>query len=374
MTDKSDTPHFTQTQRIAFQRGFTILLALMISIVFLWMIRDFLGVLFLAGVLALILMPVQHWIQSHLGGRKKIAATLVLIAATLLFLIPLLTLIGLVVRQAAEVAQFLIPWVQEQITSFRENGFDGLPDWLPFRDAMAPYQQNLADQLANLAPGAGGFAWSSLTRATGGTMGFLLNTVILLFAMFMFLTRGDKMASQTVDLLPMPKEDRDLLVERSLSTIRATVKGTFVIAVIQGTLVGIGFAVAGLPGAVFWGVVTAVLSIIPLVGPPLVWGPAAIWLLVNGDYMTGGLLALYGAGFVGVLDNILRPILVGRDAKMSDLMVLLSTVGGLTLFGAIGIIIGPVIAALFTSVWFIYAKSYAPILQGKAKDLKDQEA
>lgn len=372
MTEESDTQHFTPAQRLAFQRGFTILLALVISFVFLWMIRGFLGVLFLGGVLALMLMPLQRWIRKRLGGRSKIAASLVLVLAVLVFLIPLLGIIGVVIRQAADVSQIISPWIQEQYALFRDNGLEGLPDWLPYRDAIAPYQEALMQQLTNMASGAGSFAVSSLSRATGGTLGLFLDTIILLFALFLFLTSGEKMAGRMIDLLPMPKDDRDLLAERSLSTIRATVKGTFVIAVVQGTLTGIGFAVVGLPGAVFWGMVAAVLSIIPLVGPPLVWGPAALWLVLNGQYWEGGLLALYGAAFVGVVDNILRPILVGRDAKMSDLMVLLSTVGGLTMFGAIGIIIGPVIAALFTSIWFIYAKSYAPMLQGEASKRKDK--
>ena len=163
-------------------------------------------------------------------------------------------------------------------------------------------------------------------------------------------------------MLPMPRADRDLLVERTLSTIRATVKGTFVIALIQGTLTGVALWLAGVPGAAFWATVTAVLSIVPGVGPPLVWAPAAIWLMATGRYLEGGLLFAWGALVVGVIDNLLRPMLVGKDSKLSDLMVLISTLGGLTLFGPIGIILGPVVAALFASVWYLYGQTYAPML------------
>ena len=201
-----------------------------------------------------------------------------------------------------------------------------------------------------------------MTRATSGTLGAFLNLVVMLFALFFFLTRGQALSKNGLELLPMPTEDRALLAERALSTIRATVKGTFVIAVIQGVLTGAALAVAGVPGAVFWGTVTAVLSVIPGIGPPLVWGPAGIWLIANGNYVAGAALIAWGALVVGVIDNLLRPRLVGQDAKLPDLLILISTLGGLALFGAIGLIIGPVIAALFASVWYLYAQSYAPLL------------
>jgi predicted PurR-regulated permease PerM len=145
------------------------------------------------------------------------------------------------------------------------------------------------------------------------------------------------------------------------------VKGTFVIALIQGVLTGAALAIAGVPGSAFWGTLAGLLAIIPGVGPPLVWAPAGIWLIAEGQTVAGVAVLVWGAAVVGVLDNILRPVLVGKDAKMSDLMVLLSTLGGLMLFGAIGIVIGPVIAALFTSVWYIYAQSYAPLLAEPGK-------
>lgn len=120
-----------------------------------------------------------------------------------------------------------------------------------------------------------------------------------------------------------------------------------------------------MPGAIFWGAVTALLSIIPMIGPPLVWIPAAIWLTASGQVVPGIALAVWGAIVVSTSDNLLRPALVGKDARMSDLMVLISTLGGLTLFGAVGIIIGPVIAALFTSVWFIFRETYSGLLEAE---------
>jgi predicted PurR-regulated permease PerM len=358
----TDTPESLSADRRTLQRLFILLLALGVSIVFFWMIRGFLGSLFLAAVLALFLMPVENTFSKWLGGRRNLAASLVLMLAVFLVLIPLGAVLAIVADQAVQVSSILIPWVQEQIANIRAEGMGALPEWLPFRDALGPYQEQITSQLAQLASSAGRFAVNTLRSATTGTLGLLLNMVVLLFGLFFFLTQGNRLGERGMAMLPMPEADRKMLAERALSTIRATVKGTFVIALIQGTLTGIALWLAGVPGAAFWATVTAVLSIVPGVGPPLVWAPAAIWLVATGKYVEGGLLFAWGALVVGVIDNLLRPMLVGKDSKLSDLMVLISTLGGLTLFGPIGIILGPVIAALFASVWYLYGQTYAPLL------------
>lgn len=358
----TETPENLRADREALQRLFILLLALTVSVVFLWMIKGFLISLFLAAVLALFLMPVENKISEWVGGRRNLAGTLVLILAVFLILIPLGAILALVTDQAIDVSAVLIPWVQEQISALRAEGMGALPDWLPFRDALAPYQEQVTSQLGQFASSAGGFVVGALRSATSSTLGFFLQFVVMLFGLFFFLTQGDQLGKRGLSMLPMPKEDRELLAERTLSTIRATVKGTFVIALIQGALTGVALWLAGVPGAAFWATVTAVLSIVPGVGPPLVWAPAAIWLMATGRVVEGGLLFAWGALVVGVIDNLLRPMLVGKDSKLSDLMVLISTLGGLTLFGPIGIILGPVVAALFASVWYLYAQTYAPLL------------
>ncbi|XBQ15874.1 MAG: AI-2E family transporter [Oceanicaulis sp.] len=349
-------------RRLSLQRTFIAALALLLTGVFLWMIKAFLSALFLAAVLAIFVFPMQLFFSKLFGGRDKLAASMVLIVTLFLVLLPLLAILALVAEQAVDVGQTVIPWVQEQIRAFRAEGFAGLPDWVPFRDALAPYQEQMAARLGEAVSGLGGILVGGVRRATGGALSFFLNVVILLFALFYLLTSGPRALKYALALLPMQPDDRDLLAERTLSTIRATVKGTFVIAIIQGALTGGALAVAGVPGAAFWGAIAGVLSVIPGVGPPLVWLPASIWLWVNGEQVPAVALFAWGAAVVGVVDNLLRPVLVGQDAKMSDLMVLLSTLGGLTLFGAVGIIVGPVIAALFTSAWYIYAESFKGLL------------
>ncbi|WP_300542932.1 AI-2E family transporter [Maricaulis sp.] len=364
----------TPTRKLELQRAFIAALALIVSGVFLWMIRDYLAALFLAAVLALFLAKPHDGLSRILGERRGLAAGILVAASVLAFVIPSALLLGVVAEQAIDVTQMVTPWVQEQVTLIREDGLTGLPDWLPFRDELIEYQATITAQLGNLAATLGRLLVSSLRAGTGGFLIATLNFFILVYALYFFLMTGRQLAASSVSLLPMTTEGRELLAERTLSTIRATVKGSFLIALVQGTLTGAGLFVAGVPGAIFWAAVAALLSIIPMIGPPLIWIPAAIWLAATGQPAAAAALALWGALVVGTSDNILRPILVGQDAKMSDLMVLISTLGGLTLFGAVGIIIGPVIAALFTAVWFLFRETYSGLLDEDGEDVgRDQE-
>ncbi len=152
------------------------------------------------------------------------------------------------------------------------------------------------------------------------------------------------------------------MVDRFVSVTRATLKGTLVIGVIQGGLAGLSFWLAGINGPAFWTTVMAVLSIIPGIGAALVWIPAVVFLAVTGKVAAAIGVTVWCGIVVGTVDNVLRPRLVGRDAKLSDLMILLSTLGGIVLFGAIGFIIGPIVAALFVTVWDLYGVAFAPWL------------
>jgi predicted PurR-regulated permease PerM len=162
--------------------------------------------------------------------------------------------------------------------------------------------------------------------------------------------------------LPLPPEDEERLVARFVSVARATIKGTGVVGIAQGALGGLGFWVAGIEGAALWATIMAVFSILPGVGTAIVWVPAVVYLFAVGKTLTATLLMAWCLVVVGTIDNFLRPWLVGKDTKMSDLLVLLSTLGGLTMFGAVGVVIGPIVAALFVTVWEIYGEVYRDVL------------
>ena len=180
--------------------------------------------------------------------------------------------------------------------------------------------------------------------------------------MFFFVKDGKQILHTMLCYLPLADEAKQRMLERFVSVTRATVKGTFLIGIVQGGLAGLAFAIAGIPSAAFWGTVMAVLSIVPGIGSALVWLPAVIYLFAIDRTGAGIGLLIWCGGVVSLADNLLRPWLVGRDTKMPDLMILLGTLGGLFAFGTAGILVGPIVAALFMTVWQIYGEFFEDIL------------
>lgn len=346
-----------------FQQLFLLALVLVVSAGFVLMIAGFLEALFLAALFAVFLLPVQRWLAEKLGNREGLAAVLALFAAIVIIVIPMLILLGALAAEAATLTEAVTPWVQRRLAESGENGFGALPAWLPARDALAPYEAPIMTKLGEIAGSIGGFLVAGLSRITQGTVQFFLSLFVMLYALFYFLRSGSDLADGVLACVPMSGEGKTLLVERMQSVIRATVKGTFAIGVVQGGLGGLAFFALGIDGAIFWGTIMAVLSIIPGVGAALIWIPAAVYLLATGQIWQGVALGAWCAVVVGTADNVLRPRLVGKDTQMPDLLVLLSTLGGLALFGIVGIILGPMLATVFVAVWDLYRESFAAQLR-----------
>jgi predicted PurR-regulated permease PerM len=321
------------------------------------LVNDFLMALLLAAVFSGIVYPLYRWLENTSGGRTTMASLVTLLISLAVIVVPLVLLLSLVAEQAIGVAEEVKPWVEQQVEQ-PLLGEEGLPEWLPFAEELEPYREKISAKLAELAGSLGVYLASSLGKLTEGTVSFFLNLFIMLYAMFFFLISGPELIKTVMGYAPLTQSDKEKMLQVSLSVSRATVKGTLIIGVIQGALGGLGFAVAGIGAAVFWGAVMAVLSILPGIGATLVWGPAVIYLLISGETLAGlGLLA-WCAGVVGTIDNVLRPILVGRDTEMPDLLILLSTLGGLGLFGVAGLVLGPILAALFIAVLAIYSRVF----------------
>jgi predicted PurR-regulated permease PerM len=212
------------------------------------------------------------------------------------------------------------------------------------------------------AKSAGGFVVSVLTRMTAGTATFVLNLFIMVYAMFFFFKDGRAMLESILYYVPLSRADKTRMLEQFTSITRATLKGTLLIGIIQGTLAGLGFWLAGIDGAAFWGTLMAILSILPAVGAPLVWVPAGIYLLIS-DRVVGGLVLMaWCAAVLAAVEYVVRPALIGTDVKMPDLLVLVGTLGGLYLFGPIGFIVGPIVCGLFLTAWDIYGATFSGIL------------
>ena len=268
---------------------------------------------------------------------------------------------GIVTAQALKVGQAVTPWVQEQIAQPGE--FHKLLNSLPFYDEIAPYSKIIWRKAGQLIGSISHFLISSLGNMGMGAVNILFMAFAMLYTMFFFLMDGDKLLYKILYYLPLKDEDEQLILAKFTSVTRATLKGTAVVGILQGGLAGTAFWAIGIPSAVFWGTIMAVLSIIPGIGTALVWIPAAIVLAAGGNFLKAGGLAVYCALIVGSIDNLLRPVLVGKDTQMHELMIFFSTLGGIVMFGVMGMIIGPIVAALFITIWEIYGvafKDYLP--------------
>jgi predicted PurR-regulated permease PerM len=335
-------------------------LVFLISAIFLFMIRPFLMALLLAGIFSAMGQPIHVRITRALGERPRAASLLVLVLFCLVFLLPLSGLVGVITAQALKVAASIRPWVQQFID--QPAAFSAYLQNIPYYEEILPYRDEIIAKAGEWASSATLFLVDFLSQRAIGTINFILMFFIFLYTSYFFLIDGRKLLNRMLYYLPLDDTKERRLMERFTSVTRATLKGTAVIGVLQGGLAGVAFAVVGIDAAVFWGTVMSILSIIPGLGSALIWLPAAIILAIGGSYGKAVGLTLFCGLVVGSLDNLLRPRLVGKDTKMHDLMIFLGTLGGIAFFGLIGFIIGPIVAALFVTVWEIYGESFRDIL------------
>ena len=339
---------------------FLLSLVFFISALFLVMIKSFLMAILLAGIFSALVYPLYQRLKKWLKGRKTAASGITILIIILIVLLPLSGLLGIVTNQAIKVGQTATPWVQKQLSS--PIAISQWLEGLPFYEQLEPYRETIYIKAGELVGAASQFFVNGLQAATMGTMNFIFMVAILLYTMFFFLMDGDKLLDKILFYMPLNDKDERRLLDRFTSVARATIKGTAVIGIVQGAASGIAFALVGIQSSVFWGAVMAVLSIIPAVGTALIWIPAALWLFAQGAWFKAGALIVFCGMIVGSVDNLLRPRLVGKDTEMHDLLILFSTLGGIAMFGIIGIIIGPIIAALFVTIWDIYGVVFKDVL------------
>ena len=346
-----------------FRTAFVIILVVAVSALFLAVTWPLLQALLLGALLAGLCHPLFRWITRLFGGRRSFGAIVTLVILFIVVAGPLSAFLGVVVQQALAVSNQAIPWVQQHFGAASTfNAHDWLAQRFPALADYVPSQAQLVESVGAVAKSIGGFLVTVASRMTATTAAFLLNLFVMVYAMFFFFRDGEKILEKIFYYLPLRDEDEGLMLQRFASITRATVKGTLVIGIIQGALAGVAFWIAGIDGSAFWGTIMAILSIIPGVGAALIWVPAVIYLIVTGQVLAGLLLLAWCAAVVGTVDNILRPILVGKDAKMPDLLILVGTLGGLFLFGPIGFIVGPIVCGLFLTVWEIYGATFKDIL------------
>ncbi len=335
-------------------------LVLCISALFLDMIQQFLMPIFMAGLFSAMLKPAHRRLTAKIDGRANLASILVIIAIVLLVLAPLGVLIGVVVGQAISVSQSVTPWVQAFINE--PTAITAYMEKIPYYHEILPYRAVIIEKAGLIVGNISSFLINSLSSVTKLTVTAVFSSVIMLYVMFYFLTMGEVLLCKILYFLPLHDRDEQQLLRRFTSVTAATLKGTLIIGAIQGFICGLAFAVAGIQGPVFWGTVMAVMSIIPAFGTAIVWLPALCILALQGDFIGVGILAVLCGAVAGNLDNVLRPRLVGKDTEMHDLFVLFGTLGGISMFGILGIILGPIVAALFITIWEIYGRAFEAYL------------
>ena len=337
-----------------------VLIVTSVSALFFSMISQFIMAIFLAGLFSALAQPVYRRLNVLFKGRRHAASLTTLLMMIVVVLIPLAILGGLVVGQAIDVGQTAVPWVRQNLS--QPDHLTEYLQLLPFYEYLEPYRTLILERAGQLVGSISNWIVGFLSQATLGTANFLFMTFVFLYTMYFFQMDGHKLVRKILYYLPLNSADEGLMLDKFTSVTRATLKGSLVIGVLQGGLAGIAFAVAGIDNAVFWGTVMAVLSVIPSIGSALIWFPAAVVLIMGGNVVAGiGLMAFCGV-VVGSLDNVLRPILVGKDTRMHELMIFFSTLGGIFMFGITGLFIGPLIASLFITVWELYGIAFADFL------------
>ncbi|HEY9189828.1 MAG TPA: AI-2E family transporter [Sulfurovum sp.] len=344
-----------------FRQGFVLLLLFMALAGFIGMVREFLIALILAAIFSGLLYPFYRRILDLFKNRSALAAGTTLLITALAVGLPLAAFTGMVTSEAIEITKKARPIVKEALDNNLSFG-ERLPHWFPLKEKLEPFNETIVKKASEATSAMGSWVVSSLSSATKGTVGFLISLFILFYAMFYFLMHGPQSLRSFASLLPLSEEDREEVMNRGLMVTRASLKGILVVGLFEGVLVGSALWFTGIEGSVFWGSVVFLLAAIPGLGASLVWLPAAVYLLIIGNTGYGIGLLIWGAVIVSMVDYLIRPWVVGSDAKLPDLVILISIFGGIISFGPVGIIIGPVIAALLDTILTIYKKTFHHLL------------
>jgi predicted PurR-regulated permease PerM len=331
-----------------------------ITLAFLWILWPFYGTILWATVLAILFTPLDRRLVQSMHGRRTSAALATLAIILLIVILPVALITGMLVQEAANLYA-RIQSGQLDFGRYATDVFGAMPAWMSSvldrfgLTSLGVLQERLTASIARASRFLAGQALSVGQNA----FDFLLDFFIMVYLLFFFLRDGDALASRIKEAVPLRADHLRDLSRKFTVVIRATVKGNIVVAIVQGALGGILFAFLGIPAPVFWGVLMAFLSLLPAVGAAIVWLPVAVYLLITGSVWQGVFTIGYGVLVIGLVDNVLRPVLVGKDTKMPDFVVLMSTLGGMVIFGFNGFVIGPVIAATFIAAWDIYAQTRA---------------
>ncbi len=342
----------------AFEDKVFLFLVLGVSLAFIWILRPYAGAILWGTVLAIVFAPLNRHLRVRMRQRRSVAAASTLLLIVVLVLFPVSLMVQSLIEEATTVYR-RVESGELDVAAWFQQLYAALPGW-----AVDLLNRFGLTNLETVQTRLSGFFTRGMqivaTQALNigqNTFEFVVALFVMLYLLFFLLRDGDVLSRRIRDAIPMPPDRQRGLALRFTTVIRATIKGNLVVAVVQGALGSLIFWFLGVGAPVLLGVLIALLSLLPAVGAPVVWLPVAIYLFATGHTWQAITLALFGALVIGSADNVLRPMLVGKDTKLPDYVVLISTLGGIAVFGPNGFVIGPVIAALFVAVWEIFAAS-----------------
>ncbi len=332
-----------------------ILLLIAASLGFILILQEYAMAIFWGVVFSIVFAPLHRKLQERMPKMPNLTALATLLISLVMVILPL-SLIGLTLLKETAAIYERISTGNLSAGSYIEQIFNALPSWMtPWLERLhLGTLEEIQNKLSNLALQASKLAATKALGLGQNTLGFIVGFGVMLYLIFFLLRDGKALVIRIWSATPLAPEHKRELATKFITVIRATVKGNLAVAAAQGVLGGLIFWILDIQGPVLWGVVMAFLSLLPAVGAGLVWGPVAIYFLATGSITQGVVLAAYGILVIGLVDNVLRPILVGKDTKMPDYVVLISTLGGMSVFGISGFVLGPALAALFMAAWELF--------------------
>lgn len=347
-------------RRQSIEQGSFILLLVAVTVAFGLVVANYSGAIFAAVIFALIFLPLHRLLLKWTNGRKNLAAAGSLLFCLLLAIIPMIIITAAIIQEAHAVyLMFVDPETGKvNLLPYVERVWNALPEVIrgyvqEFFNGESEFNEilNQFGSVASAGASTIGKATKTVMNWGQSAFGVIVAFCVMLYLLFFLFRDGEQIAVQMARYIPLSEEYKKHLFEKFAMVVKATVKGNVVIAIIQGMLGGLAFYFFDIQGALLWAVLMAILSLLPAVGASLVWMPVAIYFFATGKILSGIMLTAYGMLVIGLVDNLLRPILVGKDTKLPDYIILISTLGGISLVGLSGFIVGPLIAALFFAAW-----------------------
>ena len=327
------------------------LLLALITILFVSIIFNFAAPILWSIVVSIIFYPLYEKFLL-MTNKKTLSSILSLILILLLVIIPSIGILGLITNE-------LIIFINSFDDYSLERYVGMIPNESLINDLLAWAGLSitqLTEKADDFLLAASKVFYESVSTISANVINFFISLFLFIYLTFFFLKDGEKILQSCMDAFPMKNEDESYLLNEFQKTTRATIKGTIIVALAQGFLGYMTLLLLGVEGALIWGAVMALLSIIPAVGTILVWLPIALFLFANGQIIEASILIFSGIFIIGMIDNLLRPILIGKETKIPDYLILLTTIGGISIFGITGFIIGPIIASLFISIWSLSSR------------------